>query len=122
MHSTENHIYLRQLRFYAYHGVMPQERVVGCEYIVDVDVVYNFAKAEETDAIDDTMNYATLYEIIRREMAIPSNLLEHVIARIGQSTLDTFPQVEEVTVDLQKLNPPFGADCQSAGVRATYRR
>ena len=76
-------IELKDVRLYAYHGVLEQERRVGGEYSVSLRVHYNISKAMESDDVNDTLNYALLLDIIKEEMAQPSDLLEHVAGRIG---------------------------------------
>jgi dihydroneopterin aldolase len=104
------------MRFYAYHGVMEQEQRVGGEYLVSLQVEADLSRAAMSDSVADTVNYAELYDVVRREMAVPSQLLEHVAGRIGKAVMDTFPQVTGVDVTLTKLNPPMGADCAGASV------
>lgn len=110
------YIYLREVRFHAYHGVMPQERTVGADFTVDLRVEYPFAKAMESDDVSDTLNYAQLYNIVKQEMAIPSNLLEHVAGRIAKAVMSAYPEILSVDIKLTKTNPPMGADCKGAGV------
>ena len=52
----------------------------------------------------------------RREMEKPSQLLEHVAGRIGRCLIDSYPVIEEVDIEIMKINPPMGADCDGAGV------
>ena len=70
----------------------------------------------ETDNVADTLNYAQLLKIVKREMAVPSNLLEHVAGRIGKTVFHEFPQAEAIDLTVTKLNPPMGADCAGASV------
>ena len=107
---------LDDVRLYAYHGVLEQERRVGAEYSVTVRVHYNISKAMESDDVADTLNYATLLDVVKREMALPSNLLEHVAGRMGRAIIDSFPKTEAVELTITKLNPPMGALCAGAGV------
>ncbi len=109
-------ICLKGLRFHAYHGVLPQERRTGNDYVMDVAVTYPFTHALETDDLADTINYAELYAVIDREMAQPSRLIEHVAGRIAHAILSRWPNVQAVDISLTKLNPPIGADLQGAGV------
>ena len=69
-----------------------------------------------SDDVADTLNYAQLLDIVKREMACPSNLLEHVVGRIGNAIFKEFPQAASVDLTLTKLNPPMGADSAGAGV------
>ena len=107
---------LREVRFHAFHGVMPQERKVGADFTVSLKVGIDLSAPMVTDSVADTLNYATLYEVVKKAMAQPSQLLEHAAGRIGRDVIAAFPQVKTVDVMLTKLNPPMGADCQGAGV------
>ena len=109
-------IYLDEMHFYAYHGVMEQERLVGGEYRVSLIVDADLTEAVRTDNVADTINYATLYELVKSEMAIPSKLLEHVAGRIGQRAMETFGKITTLTIRVTKVNPPMGADCKGASV------
>ena len=116
MRISQSYIILREVRFHAFHGVMPQERKVGADFTVSLRVGVNLSLPAESDDVADTLNYATLYEVLKQQMEMPSQLLEHVAGRIGKAVMDTFPQVTGVDVTLTKLNPPMGADCAGASV------
>ncbi|MBR4898665.1 MAG: dihydroneopterin aldolase [Prevotella sp.] len=113
---TDSCIYINDLRLYAYHGVLPQERRVGGEFLVTLRVHYNITRALETDNVDDTVNYAELCHLIEREMVLPSQLLEHVAGRIAHTVFHAYPKTTAVDIKLTKINPPMGANCAGAGV------
>lgn len=112
---------LEGLRFYAYHGVMEQERNVGNDFEVSVEVWYPFEQALESDNLEDTLNYATLYGIVEREMAEPSKLLEHVAGRIINAIKREIPAVNAGVVSVTKLHPPFKCDMPSGGATVTVK-
>lgn len=116
MTVTASYIFIKEARFSARHGVMPQERAVGGDFIVSVRAALDVTTAMAHDTVEQTLNYAALYEVVRREMATPSQLVEHVAGRIGQAVFEAFPQVTALDVTVTKLNPPMGADCEGAGV------
>ena len=118
----ETYIEVKEARFYAFHGVLPQERRVGGEYFVTLRVHYNITRAMETDDVADTLNYAELCRLIEREMVLPSHLLEHVAGRIARSVFREYPEATVVDLWLTKVNPPMGADCAGAGVHLECRR
>ena len=118
--KSEGYIFLRNVRFYAFHGVMPQEQKVGGEFLVDLRVGYPIEKAMETDEVSDTLNYAELYALVKQEMDTPSRLLEHVAGRIIRTIQDRFPQVSSINLKITKKNPPMGADCDGAGVEVRF--
>ena len=109
-------IYLKNVRFHAYQGVLQQERIVGNDSVVNLVVDYDFTSAMKTDELSATINYAELYEIIKEEMAIPSKLLEHVVGRIGKRVFSEYSAIRQIQLAITKENPPFGADCDGAGV------
>lgn len=109
-------IFIRNIRLYAYHGVLPQERRVGGWYLLSARVHYNIYKATESDNVADTLNYAELCQLLRNEMAIPSQLLEHVAGRMARAVLSCYTEAEAVDIELTKENPPMGINCDGAGV------
>ena len=116
MTFDEGFVSLKQLRFFARHGVLAQERVTGGEFVVSLKVKADFSEALRTDAVGDTVNYAALYEVVRNEMQVPSCLLEHVAGRIASKICEQFPMIDELWVEIEKVNPPLQAACQSASV------
>ena len=113
-------IFLDDVRFHAFHGVMPQERAVGADFTVSLNVGYDFVKAAESDDLTDTISYADLYEVVKAEMEKPSQLLEHVALRIIKAITARWPQIGTVDLRLAKDNPPMGADCMGAGVEIHF--
>ena len=116
-------ISLSTLDFYAFHGVLPQERIVGGSYLVDVALDVNVsAAAYNYDELTGTVNYAAVYEAVKAEMQVPSKLLEHVVMRIARRLLDDFSLVRQVEISLTKVNPPMGASCKGASVKLCLSR
>ena len=109
-------IFLNGLRFHAFHGVMPQERLTGNDYRVDLKIDFPLEKAVGSDDVNDTLNYATVYAAVKEEMDVPSQLIERVAYRIADRLFRTFKVINEVEIKVEKCNPPMGADCEGAGV------
>jgi|SRR5690554_378261 dihydroneopterin aldolase len=109
-------IKLKEMRFYAFHGVMPHETKVGNHYAVNIHIDADLSKACQSDNVEDTINYAIVYELVKVEMQIPSKLLEHIAMRIYKSISTNFPQILFLEVRLSKNNPPITGDIQSAEV------
>ena len=114
--NSQTYILLKNLRFRAFHGVLPQERTVGGDFVVTLRIGYPWQQAMVTDDVADTLNYAVVYELVKREMDIPSNLLEHAAGRIADRLLRQFPAITSVDLWLTKVTPPMGADSDGAGV------
>lgn len=116
MKINNSTIFLKDIRCYAYHGVAPQENLIGNEYVIDLKLKVDISKAAQTDEVADTVNYAEVHQVIMAEMAVPSKLLEHVGGRIIEKLFQQFPALEEIELHLSKRNPPMGADVESAGI------
>jgi dihydroneopterin aldolase len=109
-------IKLEKMKFHAYHGCLEHEKRDGNTFLVTVIMDINTAKAEQTDLLDDTLNYQLVYDLVKAEMAIPSELIEHIGKRILDGILTQFAQVKSATVHLSKLNPPLGGNVQSVSI------
>ena len=114
--SLNTFVRLEKLRFRAFHGVLEQERMVGGEFVVTLRIGYPWQAAMTSDDVSDTLDYAAVYRLVEREMAVPSRLLEHVAGRIVNALLRDFPLISSIDLWLTKVTPPMGADCDGAGV------
>ena len=122
-HIEHSAIELRDITLHAYHGVLPEERLQGNTFIVDLTMETDISRAMETDALTHTINYAEAYGIVKREMSIPSLLIEHACGRIGTALLEHFPTLQRVQVRLAKKNPPIAnAQCNESAITITLCR
>ena len=123
MNIEQGVIELRKLNFFAYHGVLPEERKQGNTFVVDLSLEADLSRAVYTDELSHTINYAAVYEVVKREMDIPSLLLEHVCGRIARTLLDEFVDLQRVSVCVVKKNPPIeGAGACESAVRLVVVR
>jgi dihydroneopterin aldolase len=111
-----SHIFLENIVLHAYHGILPQESKIGNSYILNLRLKVDITSAVETDELVNTVNYADVYAVLKKEMEIPSKLLEQVGGRIVRRLFHDFPAIEEIELKLAKQNPPMGADIHSCGV------
>lgn len=118
---TEIDIRLEDVRFYAYHGVFEQEKTGGNEFRIDLIVSYRMSDeyTTEVDDIRGTVCYASLFEIVKEEMAVSRNLLETVVSSIARKIRMEFPEVSRIECTLTKMHPPIPECLGRAAV--TYR-
>ena len=109
-------ITLTGMRFYAFHGCLDFERQHGNDFQVDLECSLDLGKAASSDALEDSVDYSELYNIVAARMEKPSRLLEHVAGRIVDALLRDFPLISSIDLWLTKVTPPMGADCDGAGV------
>ncbi|MBC7946616.1 MAG: dihydroneopterin aldolase [Chitinophagaceae bacterium] len=108
-------ISLHNVRFRAYHGVHPEEREKGNDFVVNMEVSFQ-PRTDTILSLQDTIDYATLFDIINSTMQRPVDLLETLVQTITYNTYKRFPQLKEVTVSVEKLNPPIDKFTGSAAV------
>lgn len=109
-------IFLENVKIYAYHGVLPEEKIIGTYFIVNVELHADLWKAVGTDDLNDTINYAKINEIIHQQMEIPSELMEHVAGRILKNIKVTFPQISFVKIRITKTSPPMKGEMDGVSV------
>lgn len=109
-------IALKGMKFYAYHGVSSQETKVGNAFLVDVFYSLPLQHVFDTDKVEDTVSYASVYDLVRQEMEVSSKLLETVAARMMRVLKEHFPELSYLKIELIKLNPPVGGEVGSASV------
>ena len=83
-------ISLNEMRIFARHGVMPDERTLGAWFRVDVIADVDCQEAIDNDDLGATLNYAEVAEVVRDEMEVPSKLIEHVCGQCRMSLLLPF--------------------------------
>lgn len=109
-------IILEDIKIYAYHGVLPEEAIIGNHYIVNLEVHSDLEKASQSDDLDDTINYAAINDIVHQEMKIRSKLLEHVIGRIINQIENHFPQITFIKIKLTKTIPPMRGEMKGVSL------
>ena len=114
-------IELDGMEFHAFHGCLERERREGNLFIVDFHGETDLRKAAGSDALEDTVNYGEIYDIIKTEMATPSDLLEHVAGRIVHGIAARFPEFKEFSVRVSKKNPPVDGPVHWSRVTLTHK-
>lgn len=114
--GMETYILLENVEMYANHGVFPQETLVGNLFIINLKLKVDFESASESDDLNETISYASVFDLVKKEMAIPSKLLEHVAGRIVRVLKNAFPKIEQIELKISKRNPPVGGQVEYASV------
>ena len=107
-------IHLTDLKFYSYHGFHEEERVLGSEYQVNATV--GFAGEEKIVSLHQTVNYVSVFRIIKEQMDIPTQLLETLTQNIAEKIKALDTQIKTVSVRIDKINPPIKSFTGKVGV------
>ena len=113
-------ISIEGMEFFAYHGCFKEEQVIGTKFSIDLFLKVDTAKAEQSDYLEDTVNYQAVYQLVKKEMDSKSNLLEHVGRRILDRISISFPQIESAKIKIRKLNPPLGGKMDFVSLELDY--
>jgi len=109
-------IEIEGMEFYAFHGHFEVEKVTGNRFLVNLKIEADCSKAGQTDNLEDTLNYQKAYLAVKEEMAISSDLLEHVCQRIIFRIKSEFPDAQKVSVKVSKMNPPMGGQIEKVSL------
>jgi len=101
-------ISIEGMEFFAYHGCFKEEAIIGTKFRIDLFLRTDTRKAEVSDELHETVNYQKVYVFVKVEMQTRSKLLEHVGRRILIRIKQEFPEVNQASIKIRKLNPPLG--------------
>jgi len=113
-------IELEEMRFWAFHGCLESERSKGNLFLVDFRGELDMRKAAGSDKLEDTVNYGLVYDLVKEEMSMPSDLLENVAGRIVRRIAEKFPEFVRFSVRVSKRRPPVEGPVQWSRVTLTY--
>lgn len=108
------------MEFHAYHGCFKEEQLIGNTFIVDIILETDTSEAELTDDLRKTVNYASVYSLVKKEMEITSKLIENVARRILDAIIVSFPKVIFIELKVAKMNPPVGGKVDRVSVTLKF--
>ncbi len=116
-------IIIKGLKLFAYHGVNPEEKVDGQNFVLDITASLDANVAKSTDNVDDTVSYAKIIKTARAVFTERSyDLIEVAANKVGVEIMKTYPKLQQVTVLLMKPEAPIKADFEYVAVEETITR
>jgi dihydroneopterin aldolase len=104
------------LSLYTHHGVSDAEREVGQRLVIDVRLDLGESDATATDAIEDTVDYAEVCQLIALVAQQRSHkTLERLCSTIANRLLDDY-ELEGVWVKASKPEPPIALSVDEVSV------
>jgi 7,8-dihydroneopterin aldolase/epimerase/oxygenase len=98
-------VVLTGMRFHGYHGVFEEEARLGAPFIVDLEIE---ADLPATDDLARTIDYARVYELVRRVVTGERyRLIEALAHRLARDILDAEHLARAVTVRVHKPHAPL---------------
>ena len=116
-------ILIRNLKIFAYHGVNPEEKVQGQNFILDIDAFVDISVPCKTDNVDDTVSYAKIIKTARAVFTERSyDLIEAAANKVGMEIMKLYPALDSVTVLLKKPEAPIKAEFDYVAVEISITR
>ncbi len=104
-------IIVKGLKLFCYHGVNPEEKVDGQNFIFDIDATVDLSLPCKTDNVNDTVSYAKIIKTVRRVAQGEKNdLLERVAQRVADELFVEFEKISALVITLKKPEAPIKAD------------
>ncbi len=101
-------IHLTGIRCYGYTGYLPEEQVLGQWFEVDVKLWLDISTAAKTDAIEDTLDYRSVINLVQHLVKTSKfALVERLVGTIADSILQGCDRVTQVQVTLSKPAAPI---------------
>jgi dihydroneopterin aldolase len=100
-------IHLEELRFYGYHGLYVQEKKLGAWFELDIILDWPTGLEEPIVRLQETVNYAAVYEVVKLRMSEPTELLETLAMDLVYLLKEQFPELIALRIRVRKMNPPL---------------
>ncbi|MFC4737788.1 dihydroneopterin aldolase [Bacillus daqingensis] len=116
-------VYVEGMRFYGYHGAFKEENELGQRFYCDIIMELDAEKPGTTDDLDDTVNYALVYESAKEVLeGEPVKLVETLTRKVASLILGRFDIVHAVTVKVTKPDPPIPGHYDAVAVEIRRER
>ncbi|PLX01167.1 MAG: dihydroneopterin aldolase [Marinilabiliales bacterium] len=107
---------IEEMEFHAFHGIYEEEQLSGNKFLVDLTIELDIEKAAKSDQLEDALDYSKAYEIIKREMQIRAQLLEHLARRIINRLSVEFENMQMIEIKISKCAPPIGGKAKAFSI------
>jgi dihydroneopterin aldolase len=98
---------LEDVRFFGYHGLFPEERILGNWFLLTISITKYITQDFQED-IDRSMDYGQLYQISADIMEKPVDLLETLCETMASKFKEIHPDFVELEIKICKEQPPMG--------------
>lgn len=105
--SIKDSIRVHGIQTYTKIGVADNERQIGQNLTVDLEVFLDLTKAGQSDSLDDTVSYVELSKKVQSvSQKKDFKLLEHFASNIVNEIFTGFSAIQAISVTIQKPHIP----------------
>lgn len=111
-------IIIKNLKLFCYHGVNPEEKVDGQNFIFDIEASVDLSNPCVTDNVDDTVSYAKMIKTVRRvAQSQKDDLIERVAQRIVDALFEEYEKIQAIKITVMKPEAPIKAEFDYVAVQ-----
>lgn len=116
-------IILKDMQFYGFHGLFPEENKLGQRFNVDLILYTDLKQAGISDEMDNSINYGEVFIHVQKIVeGKKQNLIESVAERIAGDLLQSFLRLKACDVKVIKPDPPIPGHYNSVAVQIYRER
>ncbi len=98
-------IILKDLKFFSYHGLYAEEKILGNNFIVNSAITLINQSSYST--IEQTVDYTTVFAIIKKWMETPHEILEDLITKMAEDIFNNFEKITDLSLSIEKTSLPL---------------
>lgn len=115
-----DNITIKDLSVYAYHGLSPEEGVLGQNFFISAELSLDLHAAGRGDNITKTVNYAAICHFINEYTRThPVKLIEAAAEQLAEQILIEFAPLKKISLTIKKPSAPIGLPLQYVSVTIT---
>ena len=115
-------IIIKGLRVFAYHGVNPEEKRDGQNFVIDIEIFADLSAPCATDSVNDTVSYSQVIKSAARIFTEQKyDLIERAAEVLADGLLDEYPSIDRLTLTIKKPDAPMKAVFDFVGTEITER-
>lgn len=101
-------IILRDLGFYGFHGLYPEEERLGQRFFIDLECGVDLTAPGDTDAIGHTVSYADIYDVVKASFeGRRTKLIEALGQNIVTALFERFGDINWIIIRIRKPEAPI---------------
>ena len=116
-------ITIKNLKLFAYHGVNPEEKENGQNFLIDINYYVDIKKACQSDSLEDTVSYAKVVKTARAAFTKNKyDLIERAAQAMADAIFESFDSIFKLEITLKKPQAPVNADFEYMAVTIIRER
>ncbi|MDO5617925.1 dihydroneopterin aldolase [Kocuria sp.] len=120
---SQDRITLTGITGYGYHGVLPEEKATGQNFVVDAVLSLDLRAAGGSDDLSQTVHYGEIAELIHHHIVSePVDLIESLAQRTALEILQRYPAIERVELTVNKPKAPITVPFANVAVTVIRER